>query len=65
MGASEDRASLREHERQRRASEVEEIMVPGHGIWTREGIKELLEDYERAVLTNPDVRAALNEALQP
>jgi hypothetical protein len=43
VGASEDRAQRREQERQIAAWEVEEIMIPGHGIWTRDAIKALLD----------------------
>lgn len=43
MGASEDRAVLREYERVAAASAVKEIMIPGYGIWTREALRSLVE----------------------
>ncbi len=43
MGASEDRATLLQQQRERVASAVGEIMVPGYGIWTKAALKRLLE----------------------
>ncbi len=54
MGSVEDRATLAEHARIARASAVAEIMVPGHGIWTREGLKELQDARKRTVENQAD-----------
>lgn len=47
MGSAEDRATLREQERLEAASHTAEMLIPGYGIWTVSGVKELLDDRER------------------
>lgn len=59
MGASEDRATLAEQEFQRRASDAQEIMVPGHGIWTKIGLKVVLD--ERRERREADEARALHD----
>jgi hypothetical protein len=59
MAASEDKVTRRERERAIAAFEVEEIGIPGFGIWTRDGIKALLD--ERAKSANDATKAAFSK----
>ena len=49
MGASEDRATRADQERQIAAFEVEEIGVEGHGLWSKAALKELLRERDEAL----------------
>ncbi len=51
---AEDRAQRAEEDRVRAAWACPEIMVPGHGIWTREGLKVLLDARKRTVENQAD-----------